>query len=225
MTQAGDEAPSGTGSIAVIGDLVGSRQSASRAAVQQALLTALEVMAEAVPSLQRPEPTIGDEFQAVYADLPSALRASLMVRLALPLPYDCRIGFGRGGLEIVGASAYGLTQDGPAWWAARAAIDEVKRREGGRHPGLRTWFTDGAGLTSTAEVVRMTQAMLLSRDDLVSRFDARQRRLVLGLMQGRSQKALAADEGISASAVSQSLRRSGAWSVLDGLDQLDQVAP
>ena len=62
--------------------------------------------------------------------------------------------------------------------------------------------------------VALVNAFLLCRDDLVSRFDARQRRLVLVLLRGRTQKDLAAEEGISASAVSQSLRRAGAFSVL-----------
>lgn len=201
--------------VAVIGDLVGSRRATSRREVQDALLVALATAAEAVPALQDPEPTIGDEFQAVYATVADALRATLLIRLALPLPWDCRAGLGRGRLEIVGTSDYGLTQDGPAWWSAREAVVEVKRREDGRHPGLRTWLVE-----SGDEEVGMVNAYLLARDELVSRCDERQRRLVLGLLQGETQKDLAAREGISASAVSQSLRRAGAWSVLDGLEQI-----
>ena len=50
----------------------------------------------------------------------------------------------------------------------------------------------------------LVNAFLLCRDELVSRLDARQRRLVLGVLRGTSQKELAASEGISPSAVSQS---------------------
>src|SRR5699024_6491773 len=100
------------------------------------------------------------------------------------------------------------------WWAAREAIDEAKRRESGRSPGLRSWAV------AAGEEVAMVNAYLLARDEIVSRFDARQKRLTLGLLRGHRQKDLAHDEGISASAVSQSLRRSGAWSVIDGLDQV-----
>ena len=50
----------------------------------------------------------------------------------------------------------------------------------------------------------------------MSRLDARQRRLVLGVLRGTSQKELAAAEGISPSAVSQSLKRAGAPAILDG---------
>jgi hypothetical protein len=64
----------------------------------------------------------------------------------------------------------------------------------------------------------LVNAFLLCRDELVSRFDARQRRLVLGVLRGTTQKELAESEGISPSAVSQSLRRAGAFAVLGATD-------
>ncbi len=217
-----------TNLVAVIGDLVGSRRSTSRAEVQQHLVDALAVANETTTSLQALAPTIGDEFQGVYADVGSALRASLVVRLALPADVDYRCGIGFGTLEIVGTSEYGHTQDGPAWWAARDAIVEAKRRESGQNKRLRSWFAvsepgGGAGprAAGTNRVggdldAGLVNAYLLCRDELVSRLDARQRRLVLGVLRGSSQKELAAAEGISPSAVSQSLKRAGAPAILDG---------
>jgi hypothetical protein len=201
--------------VALIGDLVGSRRSTSRAEIQQHLVDGLAIVNATTQAVQPLTPTIGDEFQGVYADVPAALRASLVVRLSLPVDVDCRCGIGLGRLEIVGRSEYGLTQDGPAWWAARDAIVEAKRREGGQNKRLRTWFlapeTEGGGADEG-----LVNAFLLCRDELVSRFDARQRRLVLGVLRGTTQKQLAASEGISPSAVSQSLRRAGAPAILDG---------
>lgn len=202
--------------FAVIGDLVGSRRSASRAEVQRGLVDALALTNEVVPAAQPLAPTIGDEFQGVHDDLGSALRATLVVRLALPDGVDCRCGVGLGTLENVGTSEYGHTQDGPAWWAARDAIVEAKRRESGRTRRLRTWFLkhdrEGGG------DVGLVNAYLLCRDDVVGRLDARQRRLALGLLRGTSQKDLAAAEGISASAVSQSLHRSGAFALVQAAE-------
>jgi hypothetical protein len=203
--------------VALIGDLVGSRRHPSRAAAQEQLIAALHVANEVVPAVQPLAPTVGDEFQGVYRDVAAAARAGLVVRLALGGEIDTRCGIGVGTLEIVGSSDYGLTQDGPAWWAARDAIVEAKRREGGQTKRLRTWLEvhDPGDRDDTFEIdVHLVNAFLLCRDDLVSRLDARQRRLVLGLLRGRTQKDLAAEEGISASAVSQSLHRSGAFSVL-----------
>jgi SatD family (SatD) len=217
-------APSDEGvQVALIGDLVGSRRSTSRTEVQQHLVAALAIANETTPSVQALAPTIGDEFQGVYTDVGSALRASLVVRLALPTDIDCRCGIGVGTLEFVGTSEYGRTQDGPAWWAARDAIVEAKRRESGQLKNLRSWFAvseaqDAGGGEPDADLVN---AFLLCRDELVSRLDARQRRLVLGVLRGTSQKELAASEDISPSAVSQSLRRAGAFAMLGATDLLD----
>lgn len=197
---------------ALIGDLVGSRTSPSRSRLQAALLDALERANRLVPGRQSLAATIGDEFQGVFDSPGSALRAGLAVRLALPVEADARVGIAHGRYEIVGATDYGLAQDGPAWWDARAAIDEVKRRER-RQPGQRTWVHDGGVMNAYA----------MTRDHIVSGFDGRQRRLVIGLMEGRSQRELAVAEGVSASAVSQSLRRSGARAVLDGLDLMEDL--
>ncbi len=202
--------------VALIGDLVGSRRSSDRNQVQQHLVAALAIANEATMPVQALDPTIGDEFQGVYADVGSALRASLVVRLALPTEVDFRCGIGVGTLEVVGTSEYGRTQDGPAWWAARDAIVEAKRRESGQYKHLRSWFavsdreqTGGGGVDAD-----LVNAFLLCRDELVSRFDARQRRLVLGVLRGTSQKELATSESISPSAVSQSLRRAGAFAII-----------
>src|SRR5689334_6378151 len=113
---------------AVIGDLVASREHASRRRAQQDLLAALAVVNDLMPAVQPLEPTIGDELQGVYDNLHDALAATVVVRLALPETMDCRFGVGVGDLEIVGTSHYGLTQDGPAWWHAREAIDTAKSK-------------------------------------------------------------------------------------------------
>lgn len=191
---------------AVIGDLVGSREQPSRARAQEQLVTALSTVNDRLPAVQPLEPTIGDELQGVYADLRDALYATVLVRLALPEGMDCRFGVGAGELEIVGASHYGLTQDGPAWWSAREAIDDVKRMHRSL-PGLRTRI-----VRAGQEAGDIVNAYLMCRDTIVSDFDARQRRIALGVLDGKTLAAIAQDEGISTSAVSQ--RHRGGINVL-----------
>lgn len=193
--------------IALIGDIIGSRRHPSRRDAQEALMAALATANEMVPGEQPWEATIGDEFQSVHRDLPSANRAALIVRLSLPASMDVRIGMGRGSLDIVGDSPHGLIQDGPAWWAARDAIIAAKDAER-RHQGLRTWLHEGGPVN----------AYLLVRDHLVSGFDDRQRRILLGLIEGRTQREIAESEGISPSAISQTIHRQGIAAVLDGLE-------
>lgn len=199
--------------FALIGDLVASRDAASRAGAQRHLVEALRHVNELVPHEQPLEPTIGDEFQSVHRELGQALRAAMLVRCALPPDMDARCGIGIGTVEIVGASAYGLTQDGPAWWSARAAVDQVKDRQR-RLPGLRTWVVDSEDEDGGADFVN---GYLLCRDEVVSGLDARQRRIALGLVEGRTHAEIARSEGVSPSAISQRIRRGGIASLVESL--------
>ena len=199
--------------FAVIGDLVASREAPSRAGAQRHLEEALGRVNALVPHEQPLEPTIGDEFQSVHRELGQALRATVLVRCALPAGMDARCGIGVGTVEIVGASAYGLTQDGPAWWSARSAVDQVKDRQR-RLPGLRIWVVDS---DAEDEVVDPVNGYLLCRDEVVSGLDARQRRIVLGLVEGRTHAEIARLEGVSPSAISQRVRRGGIASLVESI--------
>ncbi len=202
--------------VALIGDVVNSRGQADRAALQRDLLTSFVEVNAREPAVQELAPTIGDEFQAVYPDIRSALRATLLLRLTLPEPIDCRCGLGAGELQVVGRSDYGLTQDGSAWWSAREAIEEAKRRESSRNKSLRTWFVAADPSIDAA----LVNAGLLARDEIMTGLGDRSRRLMLGHLLGVTQQTLAVNEGISQSAVSQNLRSSGALALIAGFEQL-----
>ncbi|WP_020691710.1 SatD family protein [Aeromicrobium massiliense] len=206
--------------VACIVDLVGSRRQGDRGAVQRALDVALAHVNEVAPGLEPLAPTVGDECQGVFPDVATALRASLLLRLALPGELDCRVGLGAGTVEDVGAGPYGRLQDGPAWWAARDAIVEAKRRESGRHRSLRSWYAvgDDAHDALPADVVN---AYLLCRDQLVAGMNDRARRILAGVLEGRTQVQIAQDEQVSQSAVSQSLQRSGAVAVVGAAELLE----
>jgi hypothetical protein len=206
--------------IAVIADLVGSRRQPDRAAAQDQLVGALAEVNAAVPSLQALAPTIGDESQGAYADLPAALLATLFLRLTLPESLDCRFGLGAGTWQNVGRSDYGPMQDGPAWWAARDAIVEAKAREVRRHKSLRTWYAVAEGRGDEFAPAGLANAFLMCRDEIVSGMNDRSRRLALGLLRGRTQVELAKSEDISQSAVSQNLQRSGAFALVGGAEVL-----
>lgn len=214
--------------VALIGDVVGSRTHADRAGMQRALVAVLDEVNKTVPADQPLAPTIGAEFQAVYADAGTAIIATLRLRLSLPAGLDCSFGLGAGTYADVARSHYGVMQDGPAWWSARDAIVIAKQRESRKNKTLRTWYVvadgpaerGGKDLTQTAAVVN---ALLLCRDQIVGGMNVRQCRLLRGLLDGHTQAALAAAEGISPSAVSQSLLSSGAFAVIAAHDQLAGV--
>lgn len=205
--------------VAVVIDLVDSRKHPDRSALQRTVVDALSAVNVAVPAIQPLVPSIGDESQAVYLTVPQALAATLLVRLHLLHDVDCRFGIGIGRLQIVDQTERGLIQDGSAWWTARDAIVEGKRREKDRDSTLRTWFAAAADAQSTPPA-QIVNAYLLGRDHLVTTMSDRSRRLLLGLLEGVKQVDLAMREGISESAVSQSLRRSGAHAILSGMQLL-----
>lgn len=206
----------------LLGDLVGSRQVADRTAVQARLVEVLRQVNDEVPARQPLEPTVGDEFQGAYDRLDDALRVSLLVRLALLPVVDSRYGIGRGGVTVFAADRSPLSQDGPGWWAAREAIEVVKGREGRRASAraTRTWCIDRLE-PAGPDVAAAVNAFLLCRDESVGHMGERARRLLLGWMRGRTQSELAEQEGISQSAVSQALARSGAYAVRDGHEALE----
>lgn len=206
--------------VAVIADMVRSRKQSDRHGAQRQLVAGLEKVNALVAPVQPLRPTVGDESQGLYADVPAALAATLLLRLVLSRPLDCRFGIGAGRYETLGDDAGTPIQDGPAWWSAREAIVEAKARESARAPTLRTWFV----APDARELQSLTNAYLLARDQLVTNMADRSRRLLLGLLRDQTQATLADEEGISASAVSQNLRRSGALAVIGGIALLRDEA-
>jgi hypothetical protein len=204
-------------SVAVIVDLVNSRLIGDRKAAQGAILGGFARVDAAVPHVQALQATTADEFQAVYTSVADALEATLLARLSLPDGLDCRFGLGVGDVVTVGPGAMGNIQDGSGWWLARAAIDEAHRRENGKTPSSRSWLrADG----SDPHLEPLVNAYLLSRDHMVGAMTERSRRLTFGLLLGRLQGELAEAEGVTQSAVSQALRRSGGATLAASIDEL-----
>lgn len=186
----------------LIGDVVGSRGAADRAAVHRALDNAL---ADAVvDAIDAPAFTVGDEFQGSYRTVGAAIEAALAIRLAVAPEIDVRFGIGWGAVTVLDAVT-GI-QDGPGWWTAREAITWTATAQ--RQPGLalvRTSYRADVGRTDTDAI----NAALICRDHLLGSLDDRSLRIVKGLLSDHTKKDIAAAEGISASAVSQRAGRDG----------------
>lgn len=188
-------------SVVIIGDVVGSRAATDRPALHHRLSEALAVVNARWHTDLRI--TVGDEFQGTAPSVGAAMAITLAVRLVLLPQHDVRHGIGRGGTAVLDPVA-GI-EDGPGWWAARAAIDDVKHRaQASATRTARTTFR-----SAHDEPIGAVQAALLARDELVGRLDERSLSVLRGLMSGRTQRGLADDEGVSASAISQRVRRDG----------------
>jgi hypothetical protein len=229
-----DDAGSPVARAAVIGDVVGSRGHLDRRVLQDRLAEALERTNGIVPAVQPLVITVGDEFQGLYGDLAAALDATLFTRLAVLGDVDVRFGVGWGTLDVYDAARAPFAQDGPAWWTARDAIERAsaaaREREAAR--GSRTAFVGGSrqdggrtgsdapGRWRTRAEEDLVNAMLVCRDELVWRMDARDARLAMALFAGETQAVVAAREGVTQSAVSQRLVRSGAHALRRARDLL-----
>ena len=187
----------------LIGDVVGSRRAADRSRLHRTLASALRQVGAG--AIDPPAFTVGDEFQGSYPTVGAAIDAALALRLAVGSEIDVRFGIGWGAVTILDADA-GI-QDGPGWWTAREAIQQTAEAQ--RQPGftlVRTTFRADGDVRSDSAAVN---AALICRDHLLGSLDERSLRIVRGLMTGRTKKELAADEGISPSAVSQRASRDG----------------
>jgi hypothetical protein len=189
----------------LIGDVVGSRTAADRSVLHEQLA---QTVAEANTRLRPVVPlriTVADEFQGCFATVGEAVHASLWLRLRFA-PAQLRHGIGWGAVAVLADEP--RVEDGPGWWMARAAIEAVKAdasRAGTRL--LRTAYrlaedTDGPDPGAV-------NAALFCRDQMIGSVSERSRRLLRGVLDGTSQAELAAAEGISASAVSQRMRKDG----------------
>lgn len=201
----------GTTSLAaLIGDVVGSRTSGDRGHLHDRLDA---LLTQANAALRPSVPlriTVGDEFQGCFETLGAALHATLWLRLHLAPEADLRHGIGWGGATVLAEEP--RVEDGPAWWAARAAIEAVKH-DAARAPSrlVRTAYRRAEGSAGPDPLA--VNAALMCRDQMIGsvavKTAGRSLRLLRGMIDGRTQVELAEEEQISASAVSQRIRHDG----------------
>ena len=231
----GESATAQAGYAAVIGDVVGSRETGED--LFERLDGALARAGERVPAVQPLQVTNGDEFQGVYRALGPALNATLLVRLLLHDVADVRFGVGWGAFTRWSAERTPYEQDGPAWWAAREALEAVERYESaaGIPRGWRTEVRlDGARSDSSAvaggagappiAVDDALQALLVCRDHILARLDARDVSLVRALLEGATATMAAEEVGISQQAASRRLRSNGGYALLRTWRLLEESA-
>lgn len=191
-----------TSSVALLGDLVRSR-SHERSALHATLMTAITDLDTATTALEPLHPTVGDEIQGIFATPGAALRTSHLLRLTLRThEADIRFGIGLGDVRALTPDA--TLQDGPAWWAARAALETIEEQaRSSGYAGLRTaFFLPQADGTSTP-IDPLLHATLHLIDTRISALKPATCATLVGLVKEETNAATAARLKISASANSQ----------------------
>src|SRR6476620_10302815 len=202
--------------VALIGDIVESRRHRDRQSLHDAFQAAVARANADVPVADPAVITVGDEFQGVYPSLGAALRASFVVRAELHPLADIRFGLGRG--EVATLDAARGIYDGPAYWAAREAIETAEARA--QRAQTRTSRTAYVSPDEPPAMVAAVQAALDCLDFMVGSMSTTSREILGGLMHGRAQHDLATAVGISPSAVSQRVRRDGIGVALEAMTTL-----
>lgn len=206
----------GRDAVAVIADIIGSRELPDRRAGQEEVLRAFARAEEHAGAEVPAYAAVGDEFQAVYDSAERAVLSTTIVALSLPEGLELRFGIGAGEDRIVDASGSVPIRDGSAWWRAREAIDHVKQAQrSGRSRAMSAFLHDG-GVEE-----RAIRGLLLLRDHIVGDMRPRDKRIALAGLDEVPQARTAEAEGIRQSAVSQSWHRSGAAAVVEMLRQLE----
>jgi hypothetical protein len=187
----------------LIGDVVGSRTSADRRALHSELSAALAAVNETCRPTSPLRITVGDEYQGRFGSIGEAIHAAITLRLTLAPTIDVRHGVGWGPSEVLQEEP--RVEDGPGWWAARAAIEQVETAEQVRATrALRTAFRSADG-TPGADPAAVNAA-LLAHDLLLDGAGERGMSVLRGMLAGMTQLEISGQLDITPSAVSQRVR-------------------
>ena len=204
----------------LIGDVVGSRDARSRSGLHARLEDLVARVNETTAPLVPLRITVGDEYQGCWWTVGDALMAVRQLRLSGLPDVELRHGLGWGEVSVLSESP--RVEDGPGWWAARAAIEYAAaeaRRAGLRH--VRTAYRCAEGTAGPDEAA--VNAALVLRDQMIGGLSDRSLSVLRGLLDGRTQREIADAEGISASAVSQRVRSDGLAVLVAAEEMLGRV--
>jgi hypothetical protein len=198
-----------TSYAALLGDVIASRHSGDREELQHMLDDAMSRGNAAGQPVQPLRMTIGDEFQGLFGSVAEAVSASLQIRMTLRPTVDVRIGIGWGTLDLVPQDPP-FGQDGPCWWRAREAIEEVKKSESSNSVprSVRTLVRTGE---SSDELIN---AYLVSRDHITAGWDEVDVEIARLFRDGVNQTKISEQVGLSQSSVSRRLQSHGILTVL-----------
>lgn len=193
-----------TSYVALIGDIIQSKQVTNRSQLQETINHAFETIHKLYPDLVQSKftLTLGDEFQALLT--PSKTIFKLLDHLEMLIPVSFRFGLGYGTLTTDFNKDVSIGADGLAYWHAREAIDII-------HDKNWSGKTKGYVVTKDDKFDRTINNLLLLSDTLKDEWTDLQRKTFEQMLNKEiytddfNQKEFADELGISASSLSKRL--------------------
>lgn len=196
--------------IAIIGDIINSRQASNRSNIQERLKHTLKIINHSY-STEFASPftiTTGDEFQALCKPNPYIFLMIDQIQLNFRDEIDIRFGIGIGEILTAIDSKQSIGADGPAYWEARKAIDFI-------HDNNDYGTSKLAFSSEYKQIDRVINPLLTSSDFIKSSWNTSQTDLFEILITNKiyqeefKQKPIAEKMKLSQSAFTKRLKSSG----------------
>ena len=206
--------------IAIIGDIINSRNINERYKAQEQLQSGLKYINQKFStSIASPFMiTLGDEFQGLLHDADLLMDMLDTLRFKLWNIVDIRFGIGVGEIHTAIDSHSSLGADGPAYWSARSALEFIHDNNDYGNTKIRINFADPMDDLRLACLVNNTLRLCSLTE---ARWRASQLTFVQNyvMLQGYtdriSQKELAKQLNVSPQQVNQAIKLSGLYQYID----------
>ena len=208
---------------ALIGDIIESRHLANRAQQQEALNRVLDNLNDRYQAhlASRFSLTLGDEFQGLVKVGAPIFQMIDELRLALP-ELNLRFGLGLGEILTSINPAFSLGADGPAYWRAREAIQQVHQQH--HYETVHVYLLTGQENQDTILNHSLALSEFVRSSWIQSQMETFRTILDFGYYQSRfDQKRVASALGLSSSAFAKRMKSSGIKLYLDVKNDLNQA--
>lgn len=203
--------------LALIGDIVASKQLAKRGEFQSNLASLLKGISGRNPALASPYTiTLGDEFQAVYRRA-DTLFQDIFTILSGIHPTQARFAIGVGELTTDINPKQALGMDGPAFHRAREAITELKRT------GYFIRLRGEPAPAADDDPWRLINHLLNLMTHQVDGWERNRLRIMRGLLRGTSVSELEEELQISKVAVYKNINAAALDEVKGGCDEITRM--
>jgi len=211
---------------ALVGDLRQSRQSPDRNALQELLLDTLRELNGRYEQHMAAFLMVnaGDAFQGLFFSSAPILEICDCIRYALSSKSGIRMGLGYGAIETAIDRKDSILADGPAFWNARNALQQVKKED---YYGTRTMAISLGGNRYEYLQTLVTQVLVL-QDLVASKWKNTQLELARHYLtshgyQRVSQAQVAKEMNLSAQQVNNTVQAMGWFAFLDTRKETEQV--